>query len=140
MATLDHIVQRRAAALLIYALSFAFWQASHLEAIQAQAWASALDLLVPLVILLWMASAVFLIWQSRRHGARTGGDELTRSHRAQALAAGYWTVTLLIAAGLVAGARLDAPPADLLRVLLIVAIAVPALSYFYLECAGDGKQ
>lgn len=140
MDSLDRITRQRAAALLLYGLSFAIWQTTQLETIKTRLGSALPDLLAPLCILLWLASAGFLIWQSRRHGRRSGGDELSRAYRARALAAGYWSVTLLAAAGLVAGSRLSAPPIDVLRLLLAVAVTVPALSYFYLECFGDGAQ
>lgn len=140
MTTLDQIVRYRATALLVYAFSFAIWQSTQLETARVQLGLGYMELLAPPFILLWLASTAFLIWQSRKYGRRSGGDELSRTNKARALAAGYWSVTLVAAAGLVAGASLPLPPADVLRVLLVVAVAVPALTYFHLERSGDCTQ
>ena len=133
MDSLERITQQRTIALALYAGSFAAWQLTQLDL-----WASAngnqwLNVLAPVFIILWLISTSFLIWQSRKHGSATDGDELTRLHHSTAIKAGYWSAIVATALGLIAAPRLAVSTQDLLRTILVVAVAVPVLTYVVLE-------
>lgn len=140
MNTLERITGWRTAALAINGLSFATWQLAQLESLRPHLAPPIPGLLVPLAILVWIASAAYVIWQGRRHGQRSDGDELTQLHRARSLSAGYLSTTVLIAVALAASSRLAIPPADVLRTLLVAAVLVPVLTFLHMERRSDSTE
>jgi hypothetical protein len=64
-------------------------------------------------------------------------DESTRAHRAQAYAAGFWALTLCVAALYATAPFVRLATGEIAHILLSVAVAVPALRFVMLERRAD---
>lgn len=133
MSTIEQISRRRPGLLLTGALAFAAWQATEISFLRQATDGTALRLIAPVAILLWICSMVPLVTSVLKRDKGRVEDELTRHNRLTAFSWGYWIMILAGFAALAASTRSSFPAVDLIRLMLIGGVAAPMVHFAFLE-------
>lgn len=133
MSTIDQISRGRPALLFTGAAAFAAWQATEIGFIRQAAGGTALRLVAPIAILLWICAMVPLLTPVLRRSEGHVEDELTRYNRLTSFSWGYWVMIFAGFAALAAATRSSLPAVDLIRLMLIGGVAAPMVRFALLE-------
>ena len=142
-AIAERVQRRRNQILWLFALLFFVWQGAYFNSRGLpEGPLRAVDIVRDFahVILAVVLLALMATGGGWRHGPEVRAllnDESTRAHRAQALTAGFWGLTLAILALYAATPFVQIEAGEAAHVLLSVAIAVPALRFVMLERRAD---
>ena len=139
----DRLARRRNTLMLSYAGVWLVWQVLQFEPVrQAFGFSVAtMEAISGIGIAFWGASlAMFLIWCVRiRRDRRLKGmmtDELTRLHSLRAMVAGYWALTIGVAATTILLAAKILAPMTVMEMLCMLTF-VPILRFVQLERSAD---